>query len=70
MQGLFDRWLRHQELPDFPGGEDIELSEEQLRDLPAGPAAEMVDASGPARAVDALKRVGQRLGELGERLQD
>lgn len=70
VQGLFDRWLRHEELPDFPGGEGTELSSEQLRALPAGPAAEMVDASGPARAVDALKRVGQKLGELGDRLQD
>ena len=70
VQGLFDRWLRHQDLPEFPGGEGLELSDAQLRELPAGPAAEMVDASGPARAVDALKRVGQKLGELSDRLQD
>ena len=63
---LFDAWLRSTDLPEFPQSPDHplpQLDRSELRALPAGPEAESVDASGPARVAN---RVANRLEDLAD----
>lgn len=73
LDNLFDAWLRSTDLPVFPQSADFprpELDRAALHDLPAGPAAEKVDASGPARVaqkvVNKLEEIADDVLGLGE----